>query len=179
MAEGVWCKRSNELILCSHRGLHRIAFVHYLQETSAMKYWRYIIIIAVINLYDNDSKVKTFNQTHSSQFRLVNYFNKEPNQLIILTPVYTGYFEAIWIRPFHLGGALEKHLDLPSPYPTIACFLTRLWSQAKVKSSWEKQPQEKTNCVSQINMSISQFLRIVRAHFKFNSQADYCTTKGK
>ena len=112
-----------------------MAFVHYSQETSAMKYWRYIIKIVAINLHDNDSKVKTFNQKHSSQFRLVNYFNKESYQLQILTSVYNGCFVAIWIRPFHLGGALEKHLDLPSPYPTIACLLIRLRSRAKVKSS--------------------------------------------
>ena len=89
-----------------------------------MKYWRYIIHNVVINLHDNDSEGKTFNQTHCSQFWLVNYFHKESNQLQFLTSVYAGYF-VICIRPFQMGGALEKPLDLPCPYPTIACFSIR------------------------------------------------------
>ena len=77
------------------------------------------------NLHDNDNKDQTFNQRHSSQLWLLNYSHKESNQLESVTSVYAGWFVAIWIQPFDLGGALDKHLDLPSPYATVACFLIR------------------------------------------------------
>ena len=78
-------------------------FVHYLEETSAMKYWRYIINNVEINLHDNDSKVNTFNPKHSSQFWLANYSTKsETNfksslQCIPAALLLSGSDRFIWV----------------------------------------------------------------------------------
>ena len=89
--------------------------MHYLQETSAN------LILVICNkqcsnqLSVNDNKDNTFNQRRSSQLQLVNYSYKESNKLEFVNSVYAGCIFAIRIRPFDLDGALEKHLDLPSP----------------------------------------------------------------
>ena len=77
-------------------------FVRYLEEPAAMKYWRHIINNVEINLHDNDSKVKTFNQKQSSQFWLVNYPTKsETNfksslQCIPAALLLSGFDRFIW-----------------------------------------------------------------------------------